>query len=120
MPFAEDTKVRVMMALELPLNIPAYVQYVQEALTSVETYGGDVAVTKIEALLTQFEAAQTGLNAESANAGLIRADVLEWQPGGKSGGYQKEMSRLRTTIASVLMLDDLMKSSANRVRIRRG
>lgn len=120
MPFAEDTKVRVMMALELPLNVPAYVQYVQEALTSVETYGGDAAVTKIEALLTQFETAQTSLNTEAGNAGLIRADVLEWSETRKLQGYKDEMNRLRTAIAKVLMLDELMKNSANRVRIRRG
>ena len=108
MPFAEDTKVRVMMALKLPLNVPSYVQHVQEALTSVETYGGDIAVTKIEALLTQYETAQTKLNAESGDGSLIRADVVEWQPGGKTSGDRSEMQRLRTTNAKVLMLDDLM------------
>lgn len=119
MPFAADTKVRVMMALELPLNVPAYVQHVQEALFSAETYGGDAAVTAIESYLTQYETAQTSLNSDSGNGGLIRADVLEWSPGGKTAGLQTEMGRLQMKIAKVLMLEDLMSNKPNRVKIRR-
>jgi hypothetical protein len=120
MPFAADTKVKIMMALELPITVPAYVEYVERALLDAETYGGEAAVTAIENYLTQYEAAQTKLNQESANAGLIKADVLEWQPGARTGGFKQEMQRLRSLIANTLLLDSLMQGKPGRVQIRRG
>lgn len=120
MPFAADTKVRIMMALELPIVVPAYVQTVERSLLDAEVYGGETVVTLIEGYLTQFEAAQTSLNGEAANVGLIQADVLRWESGKKTQGYLNEMARLRSLIAKVLMLEGLSKSSPNRISISRG
>lgn len=120
MSFAADTRLRIMMALELPITVPAYVEQVNRALLDAEVYGGEVAVTQIEGYLTQFEAAQASLSSDSANAALVRADVLEWAPGQRNSGYQKEVQRLRNLLAKVLLLDSLVDSFCNRVRIRRG
>ncbi len=120
MPFAADTKIRICMALELPITAPAYVEYVERALMDAETYGGEAAVTMIEGYLTQYEAAQTALNAGANEAGLVRADVLEWDVHKKMGGYKEEMQRLKMRLAKVLLLEDLLRGSSNRVSIRRG
>lgn len=120
MPFAADTKIKICMALELPITAPAYVETVDRALIDAQTYGGEPAVTLIEEYLTQYAVAQTALNAESANAGLIKADVLEWQAGAKTAGYRQEMQRLRSLIAKTLLLEHLMPTRSNRVSLRRG
>jgi hypothetical protein len=120
MPFAADTKIRICMVLELPITAPAYVEYVERALIDAQTYGGEPAVTLIEGYLTQYEAAQTALNTESANAGLIQADVLRWSETAKLKGYKDEMARLRMQIAKVLYLDNLTPNRTNRISIRRG
>lgn len=119
MPFASDTKVKICIALELPVTAPAYVEYVERALIDAENYGGEVAVTMIEGYLTQYIAAQTKLNTESANSALIRAGSLEWQAGSRNAGYKQEMQRLKCQIAKVLLLEDLIQPS-NRISIRRG
>lgn len=119
MPFASTTKAKICMLLELPVTSAAYVGYVEGALNDAYAQLGETAVTQIEGFITQYEAAQTALNAESANSGLIRADVLEWSAGGKAKGYQNEMNRLKGQISKVLYLDHLIGRS-NRVAILRG
>ena len=108
------------MALELPITVPSYVQEVDRAMIDALNYGGETVVTQIESYLTQYFAAQTSLNSEAANAGLIRADVLEWQAGTRSAGYKNEMGRLRMAIAKILLLGHLLSSGGNRVSIKRG
>ena len=120
MPFAAETKIKICMILELPVTAPAYVEYVERALIDAEAYGGEVAVTQIEGYITQYESAQTAMNAGAANAGLIRAKVLEWDVNRKQQGYKDEMQRLRLLIARVLLLEDLIKSKNNRIAINRG
>jgi hypothetical protein len=120
MPFAADTKIKICMALELPVTAPGYVEYVERALIDAENYGGEVAVTQIEGYLTQYETAQTALNTGAKDGGLIQADVLRWDSGRRLQGYKDEMQRLKMLIAKVLLLEDLIKPSGNRVQIRRG
>lgn len=121
MPFAADIKTRICLALGLPITAPRFVETVDRALLDAEAYGGQAAVTLITSYVTQYEAAQTALNSDAANNGLIRADVLEWAAGGKSRGYQSEMLRLRQQLAKTLLLEGLMRHSGpNRVSINRG
>lgn len=125
MPFAAGTRDRVMAALELPLE-PEWIELVDMALTRAETYGGDAAVTRITGYLTKLEAAEASLNSGAANAGLVRADVLEWAVGAKTAGYAQEMERLRGLILNSLFVPierERIKPAgvrSNRVRINRG
>lgn len=120
MPWASDTKAKICIALELPVTVPSYLQEVDRAMTDALAYGSETVVTQIEGYLTQYFAAQTSLNSEAGNAGLIRADVLEWQPNTRSAGYKQEMGRLRMSIAKILLLEHLLSSASNRVAIKRG
>lgn len=120
MPFAADTRIRIMMALELPITVPAYAESVNRALIDAEAYGGEATVGLIEGYLTQFETAQANLNSGSANAALVRADLLEWVPGQRNAGYQQEMRRLRNLIAKVLLLKHWVNQKSGHVPIRRG
>lgn len=116
MPWNASTKTKICLALGLPIIAPAYVEYVERALIDAEAYGGATAVSLIEGYLAQYEAAQTAVHAESANAGLIRADVLEWQPGARVAGHQQEMQRLRRLIADALAIK--LPTGGNRIPIR--
>jgi hypothetical protein len=115
MPFAATTRDRVMGALNLPITM-YYVQQVDQSLLHVEAWGGEPAVTRIEGYLTQYEAQATALNTGSASAGLVKADVLEWERGGgKLKGIKAEMGRLRGLIARSLLLDHLTTSNSVRL-----
>jgi hypothetical protein len=112
MPFASNTRDRVMGALELPVTI-YYVERVQDALNHAEVHGGDDAIARIEGYLDNYEAQESALNQESDQAGLIKADVLEWVPGGKTQGYKAAIARLRRQIAKALLLDSLVRSGGS-------
>lgn len=89
------------------LNIPVivgYVDYVQRQLEHVQTHGGEAAVTRIEGYLTQYETQQTALVSNASNAGVIKADVVEFALGGFNAGTKSEMTRLRKLIATSLSL----------------
>jgi hypothetical protein len=112
MPFASTTRDRVMGALELPVTI-YYVERVQDALNHAEVHGGDDAIARIEGYLDNYEAQESALNQGASSAGLIKADVLEWAPGGQTQGYKSEMARLRRQIAKALLLDSLVRSGSS-------
>ena len=114
MPFAVTTRDRVMGALALPVTV-YYVQHVDDALTHAKTYGGETTVTRIEGYLTQYEAQETALNGAAEGAGLIKADVLEWAIGAKTGGFKTEMMRLRGNIADALNLRCIMRGNGVRL-----
>lgn len=112
--FAATTCDRVMGALELPVTV-FYVARVKEALEHCQVHGGENAVTRIEGYLDKYEAQESALNEAAEGAGLIKADVLEWAPGGKSGGHKSEMARLRKQIARSLLLVHLVKTGGVRL-----
>ena len=114
MPFAATTRDRVMGCLELPVTI-YYCQNVQDALNHAEAYGGEPAVTRIEGYLTQYEAQETALSEGTENAGLVKADVLEWALGGKTAGIKSEMQRLRQAVARSLLLEHLTRRGGVRL-----
>ncbi len=103
-----------MGALALPV-IVFYVQHVDDALEHAQTYGGETTVTRIENYLTQYEAQETALSAAAEGAGLVRADVLEWAIGAKTGGFKSEMQRLRGLLADSLNLRGIMRGNGVRL-----
>lgn len=114
MPFASTTRDRVMGALELPVTI-YYVQRVQEALDHAEVYGGEDAIVRIEGYLDSYEAQSSALSQGAASAGLIKADVLEWLPGGQMQGHRSELARLKRQISRALLLESLTRGSGVRL-----
>jgi hypothetical protein len=117
MPFASTTRDRIMGALELPVTV-YYVQRVQDALNHAEVHGGEDAIARIEGYLDKYDTQESALDQESDQAGLIKADVLAWVPGGKTQGYKAAIARLKRQIASALLLNSLVRSN-NSVRLIR-
>ncbi|MGI8933345.1 MAG: hypothetical protein ACR2FS_04650 [Phormidesmis sp.] len=128
MPFAEGTRNRVLLALEMPVvdltadlgNANNYIDRVQRALNQAETNGGQDMVTRIEGLLDSYEA-QLAAYSESVQSGqgaLIKADVLEWAPGQISSSQKGEYLRVRQQLARLLGLDKL-SGGGSRVRVVR-
>nr|WP_290224174.1 hypothetical protein [Trichocoleus desertorum] len=114
MPFASTTRDRVMGALELPVTV-YYVQRVQDALNHAEVHGGEDAVSRIEGYLDKYETQESALDQGADQAGLIKADVLEWSVGGKTQGYKAAIARLRKQIAKALLLDSLVRGNGVRL-----
>jgi hypothetical protein len=106
--FADGTADRVVGALLLPAN-QDYYELVNDRLVEAETSGGAAAIARITGLLDDYDAALLALSSatSSVNAGLIRADVLEWSPGSQTVGYQAEVDRLRAAIAAALLLQGI-------------
>lgn len=114
MPFASTTRDRIMGALELPVTV-YYVQRVQDALNHAEVHGGEDAIARIEGYLDKYETQEAALDQGASSAGLIKADVLEWAPGGQTQGFKSGMARIRRQIASALLLGSLVKGNSVRL-----
>lgn len=117
MPFTSETCDAIMGILELPVTV-YYVQQVQDALAHAEVHGGDAAVARIENYVAQYQVLENTMADEVGNASLIKADVLEWTPGGKTAGHKSQMSRLQRQIASSLLLKHLNRATSG-VRVVR-
>jgi hypothetical protein len=130
MPFAVTTRNRVLIALELPVvdvtadlsNSHNYIDRVQRALDQAQVNGGEDMVTRVEALLSDYEAQLLAFSgsAQSGESALIKADVLEWAAGGVSAGQKLELGRVRSQLAKLLGLDGIIGAGAHRVRVVRG
>lgn len=114
MPFQPTTLDRVMGVLELPVTI-YYVQHVQNALNHVEAWGAEGAIERIESYLAEFDRQKALRRAASKDAGLIRADVLEWQLNGKTKGISAEMSSIKRELARALLLEAIVPRSGVRL-----
>lgn len=130
MPFQSSTRNRVLIALELPVveltadlgSATNYIDRVQRALDQAQANGGEDMVTRIEALLTEYEAqlAAFSSSSQSGQGALIKADVLEWATGAVSANQKMELGRVRAQLAKLLGLDGLLGHGSNRLRIVRG
>lgn len=82
MPFDPSTKDRLMGVLRWPVSSKNYLDYLQELMTDVETYGGLDAIARIETLLSDYDDAKEAQLAlrNSTQATMTRADVVEWDP----------------------------------------
>lgn len=129
MPFAENTRNRVLVALEMPVvdltadlgNATSYIDRVQRALDQVEANGGEDMVNRVESLLDSYEAklAAYSESAQSGQGALVKADVLEWAPGAVSSNQKGEYLRVRGQLARLLGLDGLI-GGRSRVSVVRG
>lgn len=109
MPFAATTKPRIIYyeAYEISntdsITSTTLSQIIDQQLSYIETYLPDL-IALIEADLAEIVALNSTLATEqgSTNAALIKADVLEWQPGSKTSGIQSRYDFLRMRVAKAL------------------
>ena len=90
-----------------PLTYNAVLDLLQEQIdhvNAIDTERGTTFASQIQADLDSLDELSENLTTaqNSENAGLIKADVLEWSPGGKTAGFSAEMNRLTKRIAGML------------------
>lgn len=76
----------------------------------------DSLVAKIESYVALVLGYDTQINASAPNAGLVKADVLEWSLGGQLEGLRDERKRYVKRILLLLGLDDMaVRGNSGRV-----
>lgn len=75
-----------------------FVQAILDAMTD------EALITVVQGKLTEMDTLDAALATElgSANYALIKADVLEWQPGNRTEGIKERFNDLRKEIAFIL------------------
>lgn len=104
MPFQSSTLDAVMDALSLPVVAPLWVQYTQDALNRVANFGGETAIARIEGYVAKYQAAEAARNEAAGDAFMVRADVVEWEPGGQVKGFQYEQAYYADKLLKTLFL----------------
>lgn len=99
------TKIDICLILGLPVSAPRWVDWVERAMVNAEARGGAALTELIEGYVTNFRTAETALSEGADQAGLIKADVLEWALGARQSGYTSEMKRIQTIILNTLFTE---------------
>ena len=90
-------------------HIPQIVGAMDRAYDQAEStrsgYGATL-VAKIEDYLSKISSYDAQIDADAANAGLKKADVLEWETGGKLSGLRQERDRYVDRIMALLELEN--------------
>lgn len=79
------------------------------------TQHSSLTITTIQAKLNKLDALEATLDGiyGDSNFALVRADVLEWQPGNKAAGPEQARSRLIEDIRTALNLGHLDNCSSS-------
>lgn len=108
MAFVANDKTRVLKYQAYEVRSDAYTsatlsQMIDEQMASIEADLPDL-VAVIQADLDTLDTLDASLTTEqgSTNAGLVRADVLEWDVSRKTSGISSEFERIRRRIAQML------------------
>lgn len=121
----DQTKVDVIAILALPADAPRWVELVERKLERLPVISGEAIIPTVEGWITAWKAAEVALDAGADQGGLIQADVLAWEPGGRNAGHVAAMNRYAKKILNVLFTPDERREieremgSGNRVRINR-
>lgn len=107
-------------------NLPQVVGAMDNAYDAAEGvqagYGANL-VAKIEDYVSKIQSYDTQIDADAANAGLKKADVLEWfgdaSSSGKLAGLRDERKRYVLRIMRILGLEDLSSNPHRCGRILR-
>jgi hypothetical protein len=99
MPFTSSEKFRVIK------HLPS-VTLIQAESLLIAIFDEDV-ITEITVCLDDLDAIREALKAErsSADAALIKVDVLEWSPGSRTSGMETERRELQNQLAILLGLE---------------
>jgi len=100
--FNDSDWLLVIMRLNIDMS---FKDKVQLAMSNLETNSPE-AVPAVQDLLAQLAEVNTAIATEqsSVNNSLIRADVLEWEEGGRSTGMTNQESRLQQQLYNLLGL----------------
>lgn len=94
-------------------HIPQIVGAMDRAFDQAEStrsgYGANL-VSRVESYVSKVNSYDTQIDADAANAGLKKADVLEWEQGGKLSGLRQERSRYVDRIMALLELGNFTGS----------
>lgn len=96
---------KILKYLALPY---AQLPYIKSQINLIATEEGEEFEAQILLLLSQLESLELKINEEKSNANgaLIKADVLEWEGGGRrSRGMVEEYNKLRGSLANFLGID---------------
>ncbi|MBD1918861.1 MULTISPECIES: hypothetical protein [Cyanophyceae] len=106
MPFAdiEQTRADVLEILGLPADAPRWVELVQRKLERVPVIAGEAQVAKIEGWIENYQKAEAAIFAGADQAGLIKADVLEWALGSRYAGHEANMRRYAKRLLNALFI----------------
>ena len=109
MPWAADTSVRIIAALELPMTTTDILVTVEGSMARTYAAAGrsstataESFVTAVEGYLDKIESLESQMTALAGSAGMIRADVVEWSKDGRTAGLADERRRLILRIARLL------------------
>jgi hypothetical protein len=102
MPFAENTYLKVIKYLNMPIK---HAETVHAAL--IETEVDENVVSEVNDLLAELAIAEAKLKAElsSTNHALIQADVVKWEAGTRAKGLHVNYANLRQQLANLLNLE---------------
>lgn len=114
MAWATEDRERIRNALDLPSNETglAAIQAGMDELTKRNT----LAIETVQSALTKWEALEDTLDSVTGDASyaLVKADVLEWQPGQRSAGPEQRKAYWAGKIATTLNLSQWLDAiSAN-------
>lgn len=100
----DQTRADVLEILGLPADAPRWVELVQRKLERLPVIAGDAMVLKVEGWIEQYQAAETALFTGADQAGLIKADVLEWEPGARYAGHKGSMQLYAKRLLNALFI----------------
>jgi hypothetical protein len=102
MPFAENTYLKVLKYLNMPIK---YAETVHAVLAEAEA--DENVLQEVNDLLAELAIAEAKLKAElgSTNHALIQADVVKWEAGTRSKGLHLNYANLRQQLANLLNLE---------------
>lgn len=106
MPWADinQTKADVLEILGLPADAPRWVELVQRKLERVPVIVGEAQVVKIEGWIAQYQTAETAKFTGAEQAGLVKADVLEWALGERNAGHEANMRFYANRLLNALFI----------------
>ena len=100
----DQTLADVLEILGLPADAPRWVELVRRKLERLPVIAGDAMVEKVEGWIESYQAAEAASFAGADQGGLIKADVLEWEPGRRNAGHEANMRRYGQRILQALFI----------------
>lgn len=110
-----------------PVSSKDYIDYLQTLMDDTETYGGEDAIARIEALILDYETASAALVTltVSTQASMTKADVVEWDPKLTMGAAKTRVNSIVSRIRAALgvapdpfVIDEYCETRP--LRLRRG
>lgn len=116
MPWQPGDRDAIFGALDLTYS-DLMIKRVDQAMATLETYGGEAAISRVQGYLFDLEDYDSAIVTGAGEAGLKRADVIEWfAPGAATSGYTTLKGDRKRKIASALGLSWAIPGSGTLLR----